>query len=200
MSPVGLLLAAGAGSRMGRPKALVRDPDGTSWLVRSLEVLREAGCEEVVVVLGARADEARTLVPADVGVVVADDWADGMAASLRRGLRELSTDPSESNEPSELAVVTLVDLPDVTSDVVRRVLATATGPRTLARASYDGVPGHPVVLGRAHWLAIADDVSGDEGAKAYLRRHGCGLVECGDLATGADQDTPPDTPPGTAGS
>ncbi len=127
MTTTGLLLAAGAGSRMGTPKALVHDPDGTSWLVRSAEVLRAAGCDEVVVVLGARADEALALVPPGARVVVADDWADGMAASLRCGLRALD------GAASELAVVTLVDLPDVGSQVVRRVAAAAaaTGPATL---------------------------------------------------------------------
>jgi CTP:molybdopterin cytidylyltransferase MocA/RimJ/RimL family protein N-acetyltransferase len=187
MSPVGVLLAAGAGSRMGMPKALVHDPDGTAWLVRSVGVLRDSGCDEVVVVLGARADEAAALVPADVHVVVADDWADGMSASLRAGLGTLDDDPS----CGEVAVVTLVDLPDVGADAVRRVVAAATGPAALVRASYGGRPGHPVVLGRDHWAPIAADVSGDEGAKTYLRRHGCALVECGDLATGEDQDEPP---------
>ncbi|CAN5299907.1 nucleotidyltransferase family protein [soil metagenome] len=178
----GVLLAAGAGSRMGLPKALVRDPDGTSWLVRSIEVLRAAGCDDVVVVLGARAEEARPLAPSDVRVVIADDWAEGMAASLRCGLRAL--------DAGDLAVVTLVDLPDVGPDVVRRVVAAASGPATLARASYDGLPGHPVLLGRDHWSPIVADVSGDQGAKGYLRRHDCALVECGDLASGADQDEP----------
>ena len=182
MVTTGVLLAAGAGSRMGMPKALVHDPDGGSWLVRSVDVLRAAGCDDVVVVLGARADEARALAPSGVRVVVADDWADGMAASLRCGLRAL--------DGGDLAVVTLVDLPDVGPEVVRRVVAAASGPAALARASYDGVPGHPVVLGRDHWAAVAGDVVGDQGAKGYLRRHGCALVECGDLATGVDQDEP----------
>ena len=96
MSPVGLVLAAGAGSRMGRPKALVHDPDGTPWLVRCVEVLRAAGCDEVVVVLGARADEAaHRWCLSRVKVVVADDWADGMAASLRCGLRALAAAADE---------------------------------------------------------------------------------------------------------
>jgi len=189
-----VVLAAGAGSRMGMPKALVRDADGTSWLVRSIEVLRAAGCEDVLVVLGARAEQARALVPVGVQVVVAHDWADGMASSLRAGLHALGARDDEDG--GDLAVVTLVDLPDVGPDVVRRVLAAASGPSALVRASYDLVPGHPVVLGRDHWAPIAGDVSGDEGAKGYLRRHGCALVECGDLATGADQDTPqPGSPP-----
>ncbi|MDE0776310.1 MAG: GNAT family N-acetyltransferase [Nocardioides sp.] len=192
MSPVGVLLAAGAGSRMGMPKALVHDPDGTPWLVRSVAVLRDSGCDEVVVVLGARAEEAVALVPAGVRVVVADDWAEGMSASLRAALGTVDEDPSDG----EVAVVTLVDLPDVGPEVVRRVVAAATGPAALVRASYGGRPGHPVVLGRDHWAPIAADVSGDEGAKSYLRRHGCASVECGDLATGADQDEPTGAAPG----
>lgn len=187
MTLIGLVLAAGEGSRMGRPKALVHDPDGTSWLVRSVEVLRDAACDDVVVVLGARSEETCALVPSGAQVVVADDWADGMAASLRCGLRTLSA----VEAGFEIAVVTLVDLPDVDAEVVRRVVAAATGPAALVRASYDGRPGHPVVLGRDHWAVIADDVSGDQGAKSYLETHGCALVECGDLATGVDQDTPP---------
>ena len=71
----GLLLAAGAGRRMGMPKALMSD-DAGSWLVRGVATLRDGGCTRVTVVLGAEADRARPLVdPLDVSVVVADDWA-----------------------------------------------------------------------------------------------------------------------------
>jgi CTP:molybdopterin cytidylyltransferase MocA len=183
----GLLLAAGAGSRMGRPKALVRDPDGTSWLQRSLQVLRDAGCDHLLVVLGAAADEARILVPdldPPVRVVVADDWAIGMAASLSTGLAALQHDDGE------VALVMLVDLPDVGADACRRVLAAADGPTSLARATYDGRPGHPVLMGRDHWFPAAALIEGDEGAKGYLSEHGCVAVECGDLATGRDVDRP----------
>ena len=183
MPAVGLLLAAGAGSRMGRPKALVHDPDGTSWLVRSVGVLVDGGCERVCVVLGARADEARALVPSGVDVVVADDWATGMSASLRAGLLAVHADPA-----ADAVLLSLVDLPDVSADVVRRVLAGA-GPDTLARASYDGRPGHPVVLGRDHWTAIAGSAVGDEGAKPYLAAREVRLVECRDLASGVDVDS-----------
>lgn len=181
MSVHGLLLAAGAGSRMGRPKALVVDAAGESWLARSVDVLHEGGCEQVTVVLGAAVDEAvRLLDGRGADVVVAQDWADGMSASLRVGLGALA--------PAEAALVHLVDLPDVTADVVGRVLATATGPATLARASYDGVPGHPVLLGHDHWAPVAATASGDHGARDHLRAHDVVLVECGDLATGRDVD------------
>ncbi|GAA4673799.1 nucleotidyltransferase family protein [Nocardioides nanhaiensis] len=185
---VGLLLAAGAGSRMGRPKALVSD-DGGPWLPRSVQVLRAGGCPRVRVVLGAAVSEALPLLDGleggDVEVVEAHDWADGMAASLAAGLRSLADD-----ETAGAALVHLVDLPDVGPEVVARLVAGA-GPSSLARAAYGGRPGHPVLLGRDHWSGVLAGLEGDEGARAYLVAHGARVVECGDLATGHDVDRPP---------
>lgn len=179
---VGLLLAAGAGRRMGTPKALVRDADGTSWLRRSARALLDGGCAPVHVVLGASADEARLLLEdLPVEVVVADDWDEGMGASLRAGLLAVGgTDP---------VLVSLVDLPDVGGPVVARVLEAGTGRAVLARAAYDGVAGHPVLLGAGHLAPLVATLHGDVGAKPYLAAHEVTLVECGDLATGADRDT-----------
>ena len=176
----GLLLAAGAGSRMGIPKATVHDDDGTSWLVRAVSTLRDGGCEAVTVVLGAAAAEARALLPSGVEVVVADDWADGMSASLQVGLETLTTGAA--------AVISLVDLPDVTAEVVRRLVAAGAGPADLARATYDGRPGHPVLIGRDHWAGVVEAATGDRGARDYLATHEVNSVECGDLATGRDRD------------
>ena len=184
MSNHGLLLAAGAGTRMGRPKALV---DG--WLTRAVDSLESAGCHGVTVVLGAGADEASALL-ADAGVevrqVVAADWADGMGASLRAGLESLDDGP----DGPDAVIVTLVDLPDVGAEVVRRVLADPVDTATLRRAAYDGTPGHPVLIGRDHWAGVAAAASGDRGARDYLAAHATGLVECGDLASGVDVDSP----------
>jgi molybdenum cofactor cytidylyltransferase/nicotine blue oxidoreductase len=183
MGTRGLLLAAGAGRRMGGPKALQVDADGTSWLARSVRTLVDGGCDAVTVVLGAGAEDARVhLEGLDVDTVLAPDWAEGMGASLRAGLRTLG---EESR-----AVVSLVDLPDVGPQVVRRLLAALDDPALLARAAYDGRPGHPVLLGREHWSAIIEQASGDSGARDYLAEHAVMLVECGDLATGRDQDRP----------
>ena len=183
MTTTGVLLAAGAGRRMGRPKALV----GT-WLTDAVDVLRDGGCDRVVVVLGAAADEAGALLTGkDVDVVVAADWDEGMGASLRAGLGAL--DGRETT-----ALVTLVDLPDVGSEVVARLLARGVAADTLARAAYDGTPGHPVLLGRDHWGGVVATATGDRGARDYLAAHAVDLVECGDLATGQDVDTPGDPP------
>jgi len=185
----GLLLAAGAGRRMGMPKALVRDESGQPWLVRAVGVLRDGGCDAVTVVLGAAADEAASLLEgAGVDVVVAADWAEGMGASLRAGLGSLGPD-------AEAVLVTLVDLPDVSAAVVRRVLdagvdSGGVGSGVLRRASYEGRPGHPVLIGRAHWPGVVASADGDRGARDYLAGSAVTYVECGDLATGHDRDTP----------
>jgi CTP:molybdopterin cytidylyltransferase MocA len=181
----GLLLAAGAGRRMGKPKALVTDERGP-WLVRGVEILRAGGCRRVTVVLGAEAARAGALLTdPDVAVTVADDWAEGMGASLRAGLRSLEGSDEDG------VVVSLVDLPDLVPEVVTRVIEAGSGPAALSRATYDGSPGHPVLLGRDHWDGVIETAVGDQGARAYLADHAVTLVECGDLASGRDVDSRP---------
>ena len=203
--PVGILLAAGAGTRMGRPKALVCDADGTSWLLRSVRALADGGCGPVLVVLGAAAQEAEALLEGagrtgaplaevDVRIVVAAEWREGMSASLRSGLSHaLALDDDRWPRPTA-ACLSLVDLPDVDARVVARVVGVLDGSvgeeeRMLARAAYEGVAGHPVLLGRDHWIPLTEQLSGDRGARDYLATRPVQLVECADLATGSDVDT-----------
>ncbi|TCC23746.1 nucleotidyltransferase family protein [Kribbella speibonae] len=189
MKIAGLVLAAGAGRRMGTPKALIRDADGVTWAARTARLLTEAGCSPVVVVVGAAADQVRAeLTGEPVEVVEATDWNEGMGASLRAGLR--STDAV-----SEAVVVLPVDVPGVTVDAVRRVVDQA-GDDALVRATYDGAPGHPVVIGRRHWDGVIASARGDEGARGYLREHEVVLVECSDVGDGVDVDTVGELPPG----
>jgi len=185
--PVGVVLAAGAGRRMGVPKALVRGTDGEPWLARAVGILLDAGCSPVVAVLGAAADEARALLPADprVEVVVAADWRLGMSASLAAGLYA-----SSSTTGATVAVVTLVDLPALPLAAVKRLLEPPLEASTLRRAGWhDGAPGHPVVIGRDHWAPILDWLAGDAGARGYLLAHGAALVDCSDLGDGSDVDS-----------
>jgi CTP:molybdopterin cytidylyltransferase MocA len=188
MTAVGVVLAGGAGKRFGMPKALARADDGTPWLDLACRALHDGGCADVVVVLGARAAEARELVPATARFVVADDWASGIAASLRAGLATAEATGSDA------AVVTLVDLPGLRADAVRRVVGVAHEPdaarQVLARAVYGGRPGHPVLVGRAHWRPLAEAVRGDTGAGPYLRAGGAVAVDCTDLGGGDDVDRP----------
>lgn len=181
-----LLLAAGAGRRMGGPKALVAGADGTPWVVSAARTLRAGGCSPIVVVVGAAAEEVSVLLgPEDVRIVVADDWAQGMGSSLRAGLRAILI----ADSVADAALVHLVDLPDVGADVVRRLVDIAT-PEALARATYGHAPGHPVLLGREHWGALLPGLTGDRGARDYLAGHDVADVDCSDLATGHDVDRP----------
>ena len=188
---LGVLLAAGAGRRAGGPKALRIAADGTSWLVRSIVVLRDGGCDAVIVVLGSDAARARDLIASStiatdpaITLVDAAGWQQGMGSSLRTGL--LAAEAASWRA----VLVHLVDLPDVTAEVVRRIIQEAPpSTASLARASYRGRPGHPVLIGRDHLESIMVGLTGDSGAKDYLAQHGAHSVECGDLASGQDQDT-----------
>lgn len=185
----GVLLAAGAGRRMGRPKALV-ELGGEPLVRRGARALLDAGLAPVVVVLGADAATARALLPADprLEAVTAEGWAEGMGASLRTGLAALHRHPDV-----DAALVTLVDVPGIGAAALRRVADTATGRHGLARGAFDGRPGHPVLIGRAHWDAVVAGARGDEGARSFLRgRTDIAPVEVGDVAEPDDLDTPED--------
>lgn len=172
----GIVLAAGAGTRAGGPKALLRMPDGTPWLELACAFLTASGCDRVVAVLGAGERIARPLVPATAEIVVAGDWADGMSASLRAGLAAASGDG---------VLVTLVDLPGLPVEAGLRVMA---GAGALRQATYRGAPGHPVYLAREHWEPAAASLSGDRGARRYLVAHSVTEIECGDVWNGLDRD------------
>jgi nicotine blue oxidoreductase len=243
---------------MGRPKALIRPtPDGPTLVERAVGLLLEGGCHGVTVVVGAATKEvAAVLTPPastrvapastrvapsstgqgrdldpdldldrDLDLVECSDWAEGMGASLRTGLSALA----ERSEV-EAVVITLVDLPDLVPEVVRRLLdpqtpfIRSTGPDDptsaspvessaapaaglpaliegaaiadrragLSRAAYGGVPGHPTLIGRDHWDGVVAVARGDRGARHYFRAHRHTLVECGDLASGRDVDSPAD--------
>jgi CTP:molybdopterin cytidylyltransferase MocA len=167
MAVTGIVLAAGAGTRAGGPKVL-RD----GWLAQACAALLDGGCSRVMVVLGAAPDAP---IPLDdrITSVVAAHWADGMSHSLRAGLAAAT---------GEAALVSLVDLPGLPVSVVQRVLA-AEGP--LRQAVFDGRPGHPVYIERAHWGL---PLSGDRGARDYLAANGVTEVECSDLWHGRDVD------------
>lgn len=191
----GLVLAAGAGRRMGGPKALVRGPNGVPWVRTRAETLAAGGCDRVLVALGAQAAMARAALPDDVGTVVVTGWEGGMGVSLSAGLAACG-----AIRPAVHAVlVALVDTPGLTAEAVSRVVrAAVTGEvplsNALVQAAYDGAPGHPVLLGRDHWDGVRTVAVGDSGARAYLRGRDVLLVECGDVADGADVDTPEQLP------
>lgn len=191
----GLVLAAGAGTRFGGAKALARDAAGVPWIVRVVDALTVGGCGRVTVVLGAEAAAASSLVPAGARIVVAEDWARGLSHSLRAGLASVRGAGAADANPApgvDAVVVVPVDVPALVPAAVTRVISAA-GPHprdALVRAMYDGVPGHPVLIGAAHLAAVAAEAIGDSGAGPYLAAHGALAAECADLWSGSDIDGP----------
>ncbi|MFC6084974.1 nucleotidyltransferase family protein [Sphaerisporangium aureirubrum] len=176
--PAGLLLAAGAGTRFGAPKAVV-ELAGERLADRGVRLLRDGGCDPVVVVLGA------ATVPLPGALVVRNpDWESGMGSSLRAGLAGLP--------PSAGAVViALADQPLIGAEAVRRLVAAWRDGATAAVATYGGAPRNPVLLAREHFAEAGALAVGDVGARAFLRaRRGLVTrVPCDDVGDPADIDT-----------
>jgi CTP:molybdopterin cytidylyltransferase MocA len=185
----GLVLAAGAGRRFGGPKQLA-ELDGVPLLQHAVDAVEGADeVHPVRVALGARADEvAGALTLHRARVLVVEGWAEGMAASLRAGVGALEA------AGCDWVVVTLGDQPRVTTRVIAAVAHAAARARfgtAAIRASYDGVPGHPVALGRPLFGTVAE-LRGDVGARALLDAPTVLVreLEVGRLADPVDVDTP----------
>lgn len=184
MSVAGLLLAAGSGSRFGGPKALVRF-EGELLVERGQRLLREGGCDPVLVVLGARAQEVAGHVR---NGVVAPGWETGMGASLRAGLEALT------DRDCDAVVVALADQPKVGADSVVRLREAFAAGAQAAVATYDGRQRNPVLLARGTWLQVAALAVGDTGARPWLRAHPDLVMEvpCDGTGSPFDIDTPDD--------
>ena len=181
-----VVLAAGGGRRYGMPKALV-EYEGSLLVERAVRTAREV-CDPVLVVLGAQAVDVWRQADLDGATVLANkDWETGMASSLRTGLEGLRAWPGRI----DAALLLLVDMPGMTADALRRVAGHAA-PGALAMATYDGVRGHPVLIGREHWDGVIATATGDEGARRYLATHDVTEIDCTGLADPTDLDVPPE--------
>lgn len=173
----GLILAAGEGRRFGATKQLA-ELRGRPLLEYALQAM--TGVTPRVVVLGHAADEIAAAVDLHGAVpVVCDDWASGQAASLRCGLAALAD--------CDAVVVVLGDMPGVTAEAIDAVVA-AGGDEAAVRATYEGNPGHPVLL-RRPLLDRAGELRGDAGFRDLLEHATVREVEIGGLADPADIDT-----------
>ena len=185
MSVAAVVLAAGGGRRYGMPKALV-EYEGSLLVERAVRTAR-AVCDPVLVVLGARAVDVWRQADLDGATVLANaDWETGMASSLRTGLDGLRGWPGRV----DAALITLVDMPGMTPAALAR-MAEHAAPDALATAVYDGVRGHPVLIGREHWAGVIGTATGDEGARRYLAEHDVVEIDCTGLADPTDLDEPP---------
>lgn len=193
----GLLLAAGGGSRLGRPKALV-EIAGELLVERGARMLAAGGCEPVVVVVGAAADEVDRRARLDGVAEVVDNpaWQDGIASSLRAGLDALAG-------RCGAVVVALADQPRVGAEAVARLITAWRDGAVAAVADYGpGRPPNPVLLDASVWEEVAAAAHGDVGARRWLATYPerVTAVDCTGTGVPTDVDTPADLsalrPPG----
>lgn len=183
----GVVLAAGAGTRMGQPKAMI-EIGGVRLLDRAIAVLRAAGCTRIVTVVRADVEIEKSATcgqPAQAGVVtvVNPDPDRGMGSSLRLALAACDGDA---------AVVMLVDTPGVGADAVRAVSSCVLRGQKVAIATYDGRRGHPVAFDSSVWSHVAQFADGDQGARQFMRAYPELVVEVPCEGDPTDIDTPAD--------
>jgi molybdenum cofactor cytidylyltransferase len=184
-----IVLAAGASRRLGQPKQLVRIA-GETLLARTLRVVREATSEPTLVVLGAHREEIATNVDLSYAHVVANpDWEQGIASSIRAGIRALlDLDPDAS------AVLLLVcDQPRLSADHLRRLIETheQAGEQLIGASHYAGATGIPAIFPASQFARLLA-LEGDVGARYLLRNAGCRVVEVEFSGGDIDIDLPSD--------
>jgi len=192
----GILLAAGDGSRLGQPKALVV-VGGQSLARRGVTLLQQGGASPIVIVTGAARLNAADLASADedprddagsgqaeVITVHNSHWQTGMGSSVAVGLAAVP-------EHCTAAVLALADQPLVGSEAVRRLIAAHAAGAGVAVACYNGQPRNPVLISRVHFAEVADMATGDTGARQFLRAHPdlVTRIECADTGRADDIDT-----------
>jgi molybdenum cofactor cytidylyltransferase len=184
----GILLAAGSGSRFGGDKLLAALPDGTLVAAAAARALLAAVPVAIAVVRPGDSCLAKVLAGAGLRVIECPEAAQGMGASLARGIRQ-STD-------AEGWVVALGDMPFVQPQTVALIAAALAAGASVAAPVYRGQRGHPVGFAAVHRAALGA-LTGDAGARAVLEMAGrdIALIEVDDPGVLRDVDTPADLPP-----
>jgi CTP:molybdopterin cytidylyltransferase MocA len=182
-----ILLAAGAGSRFGGRKLLAKLND-MPLVEHSLVALEASPVDETIVVVGADADKLREVCkPYGVRIVENPEWAEGQSTSVRAGLKALGPE-------IQAAIVLLADQPLVGAGAVGCLVEAFEGGAKVAVATYGGEPRNPVLFSREVWPLLEAGLSGDEGARPFLRRHPelVTRVPCDEVGDPADVDTAED--------
>jgi CTP:molybdopterin cytidylyltransferase MocA len=180
-----VVLAAGEGARFGGEGKLLAPLGGRPVVAWAVAAAEASSAPDIVLVLGARAPAVRAAAGATrARIVECAEWADGMSASLRCGVRAAGA--------AEWLVVVLADGPGVTASMIDTVLAAAAGapPEVWAvRPVRGGRPAHPVAL-RRPLLDRVGELRGDAGARELLREAVVLELDASDWPAAGDVDTP----------
>ena len=185
---VGVVLAAGTGSRFGEENKLLAQWADATLVSHAVETLVQSAVDHVVVVVGDDAKRVRTAISDfEVTVVHNDEYAAGQATSVRRGIT------AARNYRADVVVFALGDMPTVKAESLDMLVdAYRAGVSDALAAACDGARGNPVLFGHRHFETLAD-VTGDTGGREILLADDrAALVETGDRGVLVDVDRPDD--------
>jgi molybdenum cofactor cytidylyltransferase len=180
-----VVLAAGASTRFGSPKQLVRVA-GRPLLHTAVTRAAEVTGNSLIVVLGAGAAQLAPLLKHSPGAVVINQvWREGLASSIRAGVARLPAACSA-------VMLLLADQPSITADDLRRLAGSwRKQPQQIAAALYGGSCGAPAIFPRSSFRALSE-LRGDKGAQALLMRDPDRVVRVPMPSAAIDVDTPED--------
>jgi len=185
-----IILAAGASTRMGRPKQLLAY-DGHTFLRNAAEVAVASVCRPIVVVLGAYADQLHSEIDdLPTQQVVNKRWAEGMGSSIRTGLGVLHL--CDQKSVTDAMVLMLCDQPFVKAAVINNlVTAFGSNKKGIIASEYGGTLGVPALFGREYFAGLAA-LSGAAGAKQFIAAHASEVMRVRFPQGATDVDTPED--------
>jgi CTP:molybdopterin cytidylyltransferase MocA len=180
VTTLGVILAAGGGTRFGPAHKLLADFRGKPLVRWAVDAVLGAGLADVLVVTGAV--DLTAVLPADAHVVVNPDWAQGQATSLACAVAAAQT------RGHDAIVVGLGDQPLILSEAWRLVADCTERP--IAAATYGGKRRNPVRLAAEVWPLLPH--AGDEGARTLMRSRPDLVAEVPCPGDPADIDTQKD--------
>lgn len=162
-----IILAAGNSTRLGKPKQLL-EFQGKTLIRRAAETALAAGCENVVVVLGANSDRIKKEIEnLPLKIVINENWESGMSSSIKTGLEKLlETEPNPSS-----VILTLCDQPLVDAKTILRLIETRhKTQKKIVACEYRETLGVPVIFSREMFKELLN-LQGDAGAKFLIKKY-----------------------------
>ncbi|QGJ71530.1 Molybdenum cofactor cytidylyltransferase [Planctomycetales bacterium 10988] len=188
---IGLLLAAGGSSRLGKPKQLL-SWQGKTLVEHTACQLQSAGCQAVIVIFGAYESQIRKALlnsSQPLTLLTNPDWEEGQATSLRFGLKSLS----EHYPQTQRVLIALCDQPLITPEEYGQLISLATEHRCMTATNYPSGAGVPACIPFPECSSLLDSLQGDQGAKHWLRARSPQSIQLLDLPTARlDLDTTED--------
>jgi molybdenum cofactor cytidylyltransferase len=182
-----IILAAGASTRMGRPKQLL-EYKGRSLIQHAVEVATTSVCHPIIVVLGAYCDRIKPEIVASVETIENPFWHQGMSTSIRMGIETLN----QSYPKTEAAILMLCDQPFVSPNLIKRLIEVyRTTSAPIVASEYTQILGVPALFDRALFSQLTQ-LSSDMGARKIIQKYIGQLARVSFPQGIIDIDTPQD--------